>query len=545
MNLRKFRIFIAPFLRPHRRSLALTATAMIVSLLLVCVEPLLQRNFINALTALDERRAYIAALAVAACFGLRRLARGWGGRNCGRIGANVTCEVESSLIRRLFSLPLESLREFGPGYLSGRINADCESMQFLYSGGILGIGESMFRLVGGTAFLLWLDWRIGVAALAVLPFYAWLARSFRRRQYRLGSRFGETVAENSRQLHSSLGGAAMVKACTAEEQLSASLDGRFRKLAKLKIRRNDLRIRFNLLLQVLPGVAQAALVFFGIRMILDGAWTIGELWALYRYLEFVFAPARELAGNVLQMQFALAAAERVEHLAQLEPETRLEDGLAPEHLNGEIEFREVDFGYPDREMLFHNASFSLRPGETAALFGASGCGKTSLVNLLLRLYAPTRGEILLDGIPITDYNLRSLRRRIGYIGQNSEFLRGTLAENLSWGRENISREAQCEALARAGLGAKLTPEHEVLEGAANFSGGERLRLALARELLRDSDIIILDEATANLDPENERLIFRMIRREFLSRTVILISHRSRVLEYADKLIEINWETKHV
>ncbi len=543
-TLRDFRLFIMPYLWPHRRVLLLTLSAAVVSLLLICIEPLLQRNFINALTGHNERGAWIAVLVVAGCIGLRRLLRGWGARSCSRIGARVTGAVESSLIRRLFTLPLEALRGFGPGYLTGRINSDCESMQFLYSNGMLGIVESVLRLVGGVAFLLWIDWRVGVTALAVLPFYAWLSLAFRRRQYRLGSRFSETVAKSSRQLHSSLGGAAMVKACAAEEQLSASLSDRFRQLAELKVLRSDLRVRFNLLLQIVPGVAQAVLICFGIRMILDGTWTLGELWALNRYLDFVFAPARELAGGMLQMQFALAAADRVERLTRLAPESRLDDGLVPDRLAGEIEFRGVDFGYPERGTLFRNVSFQLRPGETVALFGASGCGKTSLVNLLLRLYTPERGEIRIDGVPIGEYNLRALRRRIGYIGQNSEFLRGTLAENLSWGRENISRHEQCAVLARVGLDATLNPDCEVLESASNFSGGERLRLALARELLRDSDIVILDEATANLDVENERMIFRMIRREFQSRTVILISHQSRVLEYADRTITIDWGDKH-
>ena len=381
-------------------------------------------------------------------------------------------------------------------------------------------------------FLFWLDWRVGSAALAVLPFYGWLLAAFRRRQYRLSSRYGETVAENSRQLNVVFGGAAQIKSSAAEEQLAARITDRFRRLAAIKIRRNELGIGFQFAQQLLPGIGQLLLVLAGIGMILRGEWTLGELWALCRYLEFVFAPARDLSGGVMRMHFALAAAARVMALAHRVPEPRLVGGIVPQRLRGGIRFRKVGFAYPGRPRLFRNLSFRVRPGETVALFGASGCGKTTLVNLLLLLLRPDSGEIRIDGVA------RQLRRRIGYIGQNSEFLRATLRENLCWGCScEVSPRKLRRALDRVGLGM-MDPACRVLENASNFSGGERLRLALARELLRDSDIVILDEATANLDAESEQRILRMVRHEFRSRTVILISHRRRVLHYADRIIRV-------
>lgn len=530
--------FLAPYLRPYRSLFAAAAAATVAAALLLCIEPLIQRGLINALTSGTARSAWWFGIAVAGCIGLRRLLHAAGAAAGARAAAGVTGMVSSALVRRLLELPLGILREHGSGYLSGRIAADCENMQFLYSGGMFGLLANLLRLGGGMIFLFWLDWRVGSAALAVLPFYGWLLAAFRRRQYRLSSRYGETVAENSRQLNVVFGGAAQIKSSAAEEQLAARITDRFRRLAAIKIRRNELGIGFQFAQQLLPGIGQLLLVLAGIGMILRGEWTLGELWALCRYLEFVFAPARDLSGGVMRMHFALAAAARVMALAHRVPEPRLVGGIVPQRLRGGIRFRKVGFAYPGRPRLFRNLSFRVRPGETVALFGASGCGKTTLVNLLLLLLRPDSGEIRIDGVPLEDYNARQLRRRIGYIGQNSEFLRATLRENLCWGCScEVSPRKLRRALDRVGLGM-MDPACRVLENASNFSGGERLRLALARELLRDSDIVILDEATANLDAESEQRILRMVRHEFRSRTVILISHRRRVLHYADRIIRV-------
>lgn len=182
--------FLAPYLRPFRSLFAAAAAATVAAALLLCIEPLIQRGLINALTSGTARSAWWFGIAVAGCIGLRRLLHAAGAAAGARAAAGVTGMVSSALVRRLLELPLGILREHGSGYLSGRIAADCENMQFLYSGGMFGLLANLLRLGGGMIFLFWLDWRVGSAALAVLPFYGWLLAAFRRRQYRLSSRYG-------------------------------------------------------------------------------------------------------------------------------------------------------------------------------------------------------------------------------------------------------------------------------------------------------------------------------------------------------------------
>jgi ABC-type multidrug transport system fused ATPase/permease subunit len=251
-----------------------------------------------------------------------------------------------------------------------------------------------------------------------------------------------------------------------------------------------------------------------------------------------------LASSNLQFQKALAALERVSTLLGIVPEDHQETGRKIDHLKGDIEFKNVSFGYNGYESVLKNISFRLRPGERVALVGPSGIGKTTLISLILRFYRTTQGEIYFDGQPASDYNTGSLRRRIGYASQNPKILDGTVFDNLRYGDPDAGREQIVQAAKIAAIHddiEKLPNKYETIIGAKgpNLSEGQKQRLSIARALVKDPDILILDEPTSALDTSTEKSIFKALPSQVKGKTVFLASHRISTIKHADRILLLN------
>jgi ABC-type multidrug transport system fused ATPase/permease subunit len=252
---------------------------------------------------------------------------------------------------------------------------------------------------------------------------------------------------------------------------------------------------------------------------------VGELWELIALLSLLFAQARAIGGVFVQMQSALAAWGRLDELWGEQGES---DGSPSDvSLKGDICFNKLCFRYLQEKPLLENVNITVKGGSLVFLTGPNGCGKSTLLSLLLRLYKPLGGDVTIGGRSITEFPLKGLRSRIGYIGQSPEFIKGNLRENLLLGNNGrtdeeimaAGRMAGCESLiASRGLGSAVEEE------AGNFSGGEKLRLALARELLRDTDILLFDEPAAHLDSENRRAFYNLLQGLGSGKTVIAVVH---------------------
>jgi ABC-type multidrug transport system fused ATPase/permease subunit len=286
----------------------------------------------------------------------------------------------------------------------------------------------------------------------------------------------------------------------------------------------------------------ALVLIVGGMHVIDGRMTIGQLTVVLTYLGSVYGPLATMAHTSGQLQGAVAGAKRVRAALALEPEVEeAEDAVAADELRGEVRFEGVGFTYPDGTRVLEDISFVARPGEMVALVGLTGAGKTTLVSLVPRLYDAGAGRELIDGTDVRRYGLRSLRDHIAIVPQDPLLLHGTVADNLRYGRLDAT-QAEIEAAATAAHAHDFVSrlprgyDTEIAEAGATLSGGERQRLSVARALLKDAPVLILDEPTSSLDAISEEAVFAALKRLRAGRTTVVIAHRLSTVRDADRIL---------
>ncbi|MFA6411112.1 MAG: ABC transporter ATP-binding protein [Syntrophales bacterium] len=460
-----------------------------------------------------------------------------------RFDQEVILDIQSSLLERVFHYPKKFFDRIQTGYLMNRLESDVQGMGWFFSSTMVGIMENTVRFVGGFCFLLYLDWRLTMVMIAVLPALIFVARYFSDRLLILSNENMETQAMISGQFQESLISLPLIKAFAKEVKTMDQLVTALKKGVNISIEQGTVNALANAAINSLPGIARALVLFIGAYWVITGHWSLGSLFAYQAYLGYVFGPAQFLATANLQMQSALASANRVSHLFDLVLEENYGHGNSVKNLHGDVEFRGVCFAYDERKPVLEDINFSIKAGERIAIAGPSGVGKTTLVSLLLLFYKPTSGEIYFDSRPAAEYDVQSLREALGYVPQQHWFLSGTIMENITYGHPGAAMSEIAAAARIAGIHdfIETLPQGYLTvagERGVTLSEGQKQRISIARALLKNPDILLLDEPIAALDGRTGKSILSALWPAIKGKTVIIVSNQTEFLKNADRILLI-------
>lgn len=458
-----------------------------------------------------------------------------------RLNREVVLDIQTGLLDKVFHYTKAFFDRTRTGYLMNRLEEDVHGMGWFFSGSMAGVIENMFRFLGGLVFLLYLDWRLTVVVAVLLPGAVAMVRFFSDRLRTLSNESMETQADVAAGFQESLSAAGLVKAFAAEGRTVQQMRSSLRKALDIAVEQSTVNAAANMAILSLPGIARAAVLFVGAYWVITGHWSLGSLFAYQAYLAYVFGPAQFLATANLDMHAALASANRIVNLADLVPEENTGRGSVVGRLNGAIEFRAVCFAYEPESPILSDIHFSIRPGERVALAGASGVGKTTLISLILRLYKPTAGEIFFDSKPASDYDVGSLRERIGYVPQQNWLFAGTVLDNILYGNPEAGKAAAAAAAKQAGIHdfiAALPEGYQTAVGERGvvLSEGQRQRICIARALVKDPDIILMDEPASALDGRAGSAILSSLRSMHAGKTVMVVTNQADFLGMADRVL---------
>jgi ATP-binding cassette, subfamily B, multidrug efflux pump len=464
------------------------------------------------------------------------------------VGQKTMYDMRTQIFARLQALPMSFYDKSPVGRLVTRVTTDVDALNDLFASGIVAMINDAFLLVSFVAVLLYMNWRLALATLSVLPLILLATWLFRNKARDGNRRIRTSLARINAFLNENVSGMAVVQLFRREKKAQSE----FANLNRVYMEAyKDVIFAFALFypaVEFLSTLAIALVFWFGGMRVLAGALQIGVIVAFMQYAQRFFRPIQDLSDKFNILQSAMAASERIFKLLD-EPipasaaagTRRLEEPL------GEIEFRNVWFAYhggenpTEEQWILRDVSFRVPPGQTAAIVGHTGAGKTTVVQLLLRFYDIQRGQILLDGIDIREFDVQDLRRQFGIVLQDPFLFTGTLESNVKLGTEGISRAQVESALREVGLGPLLQSlqrgvETEITERGATLSVGQRQLVSFARALAHNPRFLILDEATSSVDTRTEEMIREALDRLLQGRTAVVIAHRLSTIQHAASIL---------
>jgi ATP-binding cassette subfamily B protein/subfamily B ATP-binding cassette protein MsbA len=535
------------YMKPYRLHIFVATVCMIMVTAMNMAGPWMIRNLISTVTQSIEGKASIAqvnflALAVIAIYLLRAVSQ-FGTNYISHYAAwKILENIRSHLYDHLQKLSLRFFHDKQTGELMSRVLDDTRNFEQLLAHAIPTLVVNGLMLIGVSVILFSMNLKLALYTLIPIPLLFWMVVKFSKISRPMFKEAQKEIAEVSAILQDNFSGIKEIKAFTQEEYESKRTLSRIAAYTRAILRALKLSNAFHPSIEFVSGLGTVIVIFFGGRLALANQLALEDLVAFLLYLNTFYQPITSFGMINEGIQHALASAERVFEILNEEPEIKdAPDAIEVDRVKGKIEFRNVSFRYVDDVPVLKNVSFKVNPGEMIALVGPTGVGKTTIANLIPRFYDPDSGQILIDDIDIRKIKLSSLRKQISMVSQDVFLFNGTVKENILYGRPDATDEEVIAA-------AKAANAHDFImelpegyntrvgERGVKLSGGQKQRISIARALLKDAPILILDEATSSVDTQTEKLIQEALENLMKNRTTIVIAHRLSTIRDADQII---------
>lgn len=535
---------LLPFLKPQLKNLVLCLLMVLLVNAAELIKPYILEIVIDRyLTAGRPDSGWDAvwffALSYLLCAALSSLLSVTEAVKVNRMGQSILMDIRRRVFTHIQHMSMATLDRFSSGRLVTRATNDVETLNELFSDVLVNLFKDIFMLIGIVAVMLWINWRLALAAFAVVPLIALITVLVRGRLRRnfvllksLTGRINGFFAEN-------MSGMRLVQIFRKEKEKHdefSALNTAYYRSARTQVRMNSL---MRPLVEVVNQLGIAILIWYGCKQIGLGTLEIGVLYAFTNYIKQFFDPINDLAEKYTTISSAVVSTDRIFEL--LDDDAQLEDTVSGQDVPkvcGRVEFRHVWFAYTGENWVLKDVSFTVEPGQSFAFVGETGAGKSTIISLLSRFYAPQKGQILLDGRDISLLSLEQLRRHVAVVLQDVFLFSGSISENVRLGNREITDEQVDRALRLACARDFIDRlpqgmDTPVTERGSTFSAGQRQLLSFARAIAHDPAVFVLDEATASIDTETEQLIQRSVTSVSRGRTTLIIAHRLSTIRACD------------